>query len=162
MKKSLKNRIIKIIIIIFLIIGGCAFLMSVPKIFSTVLLKTIEFLDDSPKVDSSGNIIYQDDRHTITSFGENKRFAIEKCSSDQKVTWFLFDRDKNKDIDMNIEDYDYKRISSCVYTKGEKGYTKLNFETAEIKQSQDISEFSQEDQEIFKTIKPREKSTKNK
>lgn len=49
----------------------------------------------------------------------------------------------------------YECVPPYVYIKGKKWYTKLNYETAEIKQSQDITDFSEEDQEIFKSIKPR-------
>lgn len=168
-EKTLKN-----IIITFLIIGGFVFLFSIPKIFSTVLVKTIEFLDDSPKADSNGRTIYEDGRNTIMSFGARKEFEIVKFASEKYrqltppgTRWCLFDRDNNKSIEPDIEGYycspcvykkdgkGYECASPYVYTKGEKGYTKLNYETAEIKQSQDITDFSEEDQEIFKNIKPR-------
>ena len=41
---------------------------------------------------------------------------------------------------------------SEVYTIGEKGYTKVNTDTSEIIQNKNISEFSQGDQEIFRSL----------
>lgn len=174
-KKFLKKKGIKIISIIFLFIGGCIFLISIPKIISTAFVKSIDWLtgDTSTKVqrDPEGNVIYEDGRNTIMSFGTRKQFEIVKFASGEYrqltplgIRWCLFDRDNNKSIDPDIEGYHcspcvyekdgkgYECESPYVYTKGKNGYTKLNFETAEIKQSQDISDFSEEDQEIFKGL----------
>ncbi len=98
--------------------------------------------------------VYSDGRKTVASFGSRKQFAIIKGVDleTQKTTWCLFDRDKNGfegTIDY-IDDYTY--MPPYVYAKGEKGYTKLNYETAEFKQSENLSDFSDEDQEIFKNI----------
>ena len=101
--------------------------------------------------------VYSDGRKTIESFG-NKRFAIEKGVKvddlgniiPKEKRRFLFDRKENKDIEYDIEYY--KRLSPNIYAKGENGYTKLNYETAEIIQSKNINDFSEEDQEIFNSL----------
>ena len=51
-----------------------------PKFFYS-FSKKFEFLDDSPKVDSSGRTIYEDGRNTIMSFGARKEFEIVKFIS---------------------------------------------------------------------------------
>ena len=133
------------------------------------MVKIVEFLDSEPKKDLNGETIYQDGKKTIQSFGITKRFAILRGVrlDDQGniikdgIRWFLFDQKENKDIDMDIEGYEYLRpyivekdekgrykhiylpedkLKSYVYTKGSKGYTRLNYETAEILQSYDINE----------------------
>lgn len=95
--------------------------------------------------------VYSDGRHTIVSFG-NKRFSIEKGVWDGETTKCLIDREKSgpeATIDY-IEKY--KEVLSCVYTIGEKGYTKLNYETGEVIQNKDINLFSEEDIKIFKEL----------
>ena len=63
----------------------------------------------------------------------------------------LYDRDNDKSLERDIEKY--KEISPCLYVIGnKKGYTKLNYETGEIIQSKNINDFSEKDQEIFKTF----------
>lgn len=98
--------------------------------------------------------LYSDDRKTVESFG-NKRFAIEKGTKvdDQdkiingEKRYFLFDRCKNEDVDYDVKSY--QKLGFYVYVIGSKGYTKLNYETAEVKQSKDLSGLSEEDKEIF-------------
>lgn len=109
----------KNIIITFLIIGGFVFLFSIPQIFSTVLVKTIGFLDDSPKVDSNGRTIYEDSRNTIMLFDPRKEFEIVKFAYEEYrsltplgTRWCLFDRDNNKSIEPDAEGY---YCSPCVY-----------------------------------------------
>lgn len=148
----------KIIIIIAIIIGGCFLLFSIPKIF----VSTIDWLTGGtePKFDSSGKIIHQDGRHTIASFGSRKEFAIEKCGGGGEISWYLCNRDNSKDID-EIDRYTLSLSKSNIYTIGERGYTKLNYETAEIKQSMNINEFSEEDQEILEKLEKGEGSIKH-
>lgn len=160
-KKFLKNKVIKNIIITFFIIEGCVLLISIPKIFSGILIKTLAWISGENTTVEQNDLkgeIYQDGRKTITSFG-NKRFTILKSvrfddndNIQKDERWFLFDQKDNKTIDSDIEGYD--RHHPYVYTKGEKGYTKLNYETSEINQSQNITVFSEEGQKIFKNIKP--------
>lgn len=95
--------------------------------------------------------VYSDGRHTIVSFG-NKRFSIEKGVWDGETTKCLIDR-KKSGPEATIDYIEkYKEILSYVYTIGEKGYTKLNYETGEIIQSKNIDDFSEEDKEIFKAF----------
>ena len=148
----------------FSIIGGCILLISISKIFSGILVKTIDWISGENPTFEQNDLkegVYQDGRKTITSFG-NKRFTILKDvrvddngNIQNNNRWFLFDQKENKTIDPDIEGYDIH--PPCTYAKGEKGWTKLNYETAEINQSQDIAAFSEEEQEIFKNIKQRQK-----
>ena len=95
--------------------------------------------------------VYSDGRHTIVSFG-NKRFSIEKGVWDGEITKCLIDR-KKSGTEATIDYIEkYKEILSCVYTIGEKGFTKLNYETSEVIQSKNIDDFSEEDKEIFKAF----------
>ena len=95
--------------------------------------------------------VYSDGRHTIVSFG-NKRFSIEKGVWDGETTKCLIDR-KKSGPEATIDYIEkYKEILSCVYTIGEKGYTKLNYETGEVIQSKNINDFSEEDKEIFNSF----------
>ena len=95
--------------------------------------------------------VYSDGRHTIVSFG-NKRFSIEKGVWDGETTKCLIDR-KKSGPEATIDYIEkYKEILSYVYTIGEKGYTKLNYETGEVIQSENINDFSEEDKEIFKAF----------
>lgn len=102
--------------------------------------------------------VYSDGRKTIRSFGARKEFAILRFSLDKneqttfkKARLSLYDRDNDKSLERDIEKY--KEISPCLYVIGnKKGYTKLNYETGEIIQSKNINDFSEKDQEIFKTF----------
>ena len=95
--------------------------------------------------------VYSDGRHTIVSFG-NKRFSIEKGVWDGETTKCLIDR-KKSGPEATIDYIEkYKEILSYVYTIGEKGYTKLNYDTGEVIQSKNIDDFSEEDKEIFKAF----------
>ena len=95
--------------------------------------------------------IYSDGRHTIVSFG-NKRFSIEKGIWDGEPTKCLVDR-KKSGPEATIDYIEkYKEVLSCVYIIGERGYTKLNYETGEIIQSKNIDDFSEEDKEIFNSF----------
>lgn len=95
--------------------------------------------------------VYSDGRHTIVSFG-NKKFSIEKGVWDGETTKCLIDR-KKSGPEATIDYIEkYKEVLSCVYTLGEKGYTKLNYETGEVIQSKNIDDFSEEDKNIFNSF----------
>mgnify|MGYP004657606609 FL=1 len=102
--------------------------------------------------------VYSDGRKTIRSFGARKEFAILRFSLDKneqttfkKARLSLYDRDNSKSLERDIEKY--KEISPCLYVIGnKKGYTKLNYETDEVIQSENINDFSEEDKEIFKAF----------
>ncbi len=148
--KIFKNSTVKIISIVLLVVGGGIFFVSLPKLFTKILTKIVDAIPAEPEIDSNGKIIYKDWRKTIQSFGSRRQFAVEKCGTTE-ISWFLFDRDKNKDID-EIDRYTLSPSKLIVYTIGEKGYTKLNSETAEVIQSKDINLFSEEDIKIFKEL----------
>ena len=95
--------------------------------------------------------VYSDGRNTIVSFG-NKKFSIEKGVWDGETTKCLIDR-KKSGPEATIDYIEkYKEVLSYVYTIGEKGYTKLNYDTGEIIQSKNIDDFSEEDKEIFNSF----------
>ena len=150
------NRSLKKAIIILLVIGGSIFVL----LFDLKL--ALDWIDRElePKYDENGKMIYQDGRHTIASFGKRKEFDIWKSKSGDEIRLILFDKDKNKEID-RIEHYTTSPKNLIVYTIGEKGYTKLNSETAEIIQSKDINLFSEEDIKIFKELESRKNIIKN-
>lgn len=62
--------IIKFIFTALLVLGGCAFIMSIPTLF----VKTIDWLikKTEPKYDEDGKPMYHDWRKTIRSFGKRK------------------------------------------------------------------------------------------
>ena len=149
--KIFKNSIIKILGITLLIIGGIVSIMALPKFFSMILTKIVDAIPTDPTYDKDGKMMYRDGRHTIVSFG-NKRFSIEKGVWDGETTKCLIDR-KKSGPEATIDYIEkYKEILSCVYTIGEKGFTKLNYETSEVIQSKNIDDFSEEDKEIFKAF----------
>lgn len=150
------NRSLKKAITILLVIVGSIFVL----LFDLKL--ALDWIDQElePKYDENGKMIYQDDRHTIASFGKRKEFDIWKSKSGDEIRLILFDKDKNKEID-RIEHYTTSPKNLIVYTIGEKGYTKLNSETAEIIQSKDINLFSEEDIKIFKELESRKSIIKN-
>lgn len=95
--------------------------------------------------------VYSDGRHTIVSFG-NKKFSIEKGVWDGETTKCLIDR-KKSGPEATIDYIEkYKEVLSYVYTLGEKGYTKLNYDTGEVIQSKNIDDFSEEDKNIFNSF----------
>ena len=102
--------------------------------------------------------VYSDGCKTIKSFGARKEFAILRFSLDKneqttfkKARLSLYDRDNSKSLERDIEKY--KEISPCLYVIGnKKGYTKLNYETDKVIQSENINDFSEEDKEIFKAF----------
>lgn len=150
--KILKKAIFKTIFIASLIIGGGAFIIYLPKIFGTILVKSIDWLTGGvePKYDENGKMIYDDGRHTVSSFGKRNQFAVEKYGAEE-ITWDLFDRDKNDQIDV-IRFFTKSSSTPHVYTLGEKGYTKLNYETAEVKQSKNMKDFSEKDRLVFERL----------
>ena len=157
----LKAGILKTILILLLIIGGGIFIISLPKIFGTMLVNTIDWLTGGtePKYDESGKMIYDDGRKTIESFGTRKEFVILRFSLEKdkqtvfkKARWSLYERDNNKSIEKDVNDY--KKISPFVYVVGfEKGYTRLDYETDEVIQSEAIDSFGKEDRKIFGSLK---------
>ena len=149
--KIFKNNILKILYIILLIIGGIVSIMALPKFFSMILTKIVDAIPTDPTYDKDGKMMYRDGRHTIASFGKRKEFHIWRNGSKNEVSWILFDRDKNNSID-KIRYFTRSSSSPYVYSLGEKGYTKLNYETGEIIQSKNINDFQGEDKVVFEKL----------
>ena len=158
-----KTDIFKFMLIALLIIGGGIFIISIPKIFGTMLVNTIDWLTGGtePKYDENGKMIYDDGRKTIESFGTRKEFEIWRSGTKKDGCWILFDRDKNKEIDI-VRVFTESFSSPYVYTLGEKGYTKLNYKTEEIIQSKIIEDFPEEDKRVFKKLENKAKGNQEK
>jgi len=141
------NSILKKVIISLLITSGVIFLISF------AFIQTVNWINYElePKYDENGKMIYQDWIKTIRSFGNRKQFAVEKCGVTGDISWFLSDLDKNQDID-KIRFFTQSSSSPYVYTLGEKGYTKLNYETGEFTQSKNIDDFSNEDKAVLEKL----------
>lgn len=117
-----------------------------------------EYKDKNQPSQSITEKVYSDGRKTIRSFGARKQFAIIRFSIDKneqttfkKARLSLYDRDNSKSLERDIEKYE--EISPCLYVIGnKKGYTKLNYETSEVIQSENINYFSEEDKKIFNSF----------
>ena len=149
-----KKSIFKILSTILLTVGVGAFILVWPKVFVILAAHGIrameEWLSESEK-DENENIIHPDGRYTIAYFGKRKEFHIWRNGSKNEVSWILFDRDKNNSID-KIRYFTRSSSSPYVYSLGEKGYTKLNYETGEIIQSKNINDFQGEDKVVFEKL----------
>lgn len=152
--KIFKKSIFKILSTILLTVGVGAFILVWPKVFVILAAHGIkameEWLSESEK-DESENIIHQDGRYTIASFGKRKEFDIKKSKFNNKVSWLLCDRDKHNCID-EIRYFTRSSSSPCVYSLGKKGYTRLNYETGEIIQSRNIYDFQGDDKTVFEKL----------
>ena len=91
---------------------------------------------------------------TVDAFGDN-RFYLTKDEFSEN-SFILFDHERStleKAIDSGIHkqgEYSY------IYTIGDKGYTKVNEKTGEVKQSKSLEDFSEDDQEIFRQLEQNE------
>ncbi len=125
----MKKNIISAFIILFLITLGSYLLLN----------------DDSPYPKGG--------RDTVVEFGD-RRFVIlkgYKPSEEGNVKYYLL-YDQKTDETIEYEIYNYKIEKPYAYTVGYNGYTKLNYNTGEYKQSIDLSAFNKDDQEIFKKV----------
>ena len=91
-------------------------------------------------------------KDTIASFGETGRYGVFKGYKNVD----LFDMKKQKAIDKHLKYY--REIKPYVYTIGDKGYVRFNYENGKIKESKNIKDFSKEDQKIFEETKTKEYS----
>ena len=91
---------------------------------------------------------------TVVAFGDN-RFYFTKDEFSEN-SFMLFDHERSTlegAIDSGIRKYgEY----SYIYTIGDKGYTKVNEKTGEVKQSKSLEDFSEDDQEIFRQLEQNE------
>ncbi len=81
-------------------------------------------------------------RDTVAEFGETCDYAILSGSGD-----VLFNSEKQQTIETNV--IGYIEINPFVYTIGDRGYTKLNYETGEIIQESSLELFEEKDKKIF-------------
>lgn len=88
-------------------------------------------------------------RDTVAQFGD-RRFMVLRGEAEpysKVIEWTLYDNKTNDSIDNSIDNF--KEVKPYVYTIGSEGYTKLNYETGQLKQSKTLSDFSVDDQKIF-------------
>lgn len=86
-------------------------------------------------------------RDTVDQFGD-RRFVVLRGNDKGVVHWVLYD---NKSYTIDVID-NYKEIEPYVYAIGEKGYTKLNYETGDYIQETTLDAFSAEDRAIFEEL----------
>lgn len=92
-------------------------------------------------------------KDTVESFGSDGRFGVFYLLD--KLD--LYDVKDQKSIDHVTNFID---IKPYVYSVGEKGYTKLNYEDTKIFQSNKLGDFSDKDQQIFKELEKSKKPTR--
>ena len=105
----------------------------------------LNYFDDSEGVYPDGG------RDTHIQFGDG-RFVI--LSGDYLV---LYDRSeekvyKNGDYTIEPHIYSYLEVYPYVYIKGSYGYTKLNYNSGEVVQSETITDFTNEDALVFEKL----------
>lgn len=112
-------------------------------------------LDD--KYDESKYVSSGYGRKTVDTFGI-RRFEIFRLARYNDTGQFiknkrlvLYDTQSSNAIEEDV--YNYIERKPYVFAIGNEGYTKLNYESAEVLQSKDLSEFSLDDQLILKEIK---------
>lgn len=98
-------------------------------------------------------IISDDDysigKDTIESFGNGRYQIIRFYDENRNINKTLYDLKENETIESNIYTYSERLIDNTVYIVGEDGYCILNYEKEEYIQSNDLSDFSYEQQKIF-------------
>lgn len=101
-----------------------------------------------------GHAKYLIGQGTVAAFGDN-RFYFTKDEFSEN-SFMLFDHERSTlegAIDSGIQKHgEY----SYIYTIGDKGYTKVNEKTGEVKQSKSLEDFSEDDQEIFRQLEQSE------
>lgn len=97
---------------------------------------------------------------TLTYFGDGRFQILSIRSSDSsnrnQKSWVLVDynvpkealRAKRIDTDVAV----YKEKKPYLYAIGEKGYTKLNYESGELIQSDNINNFNESDIKLLKKM----------
>ncbi len=116
----------------------------------------IPFIPLSPEEEKSREkpsertVFVQNRKDVIAEFG-NARFVILRAYNKDKkeAYWILYDNAKFA-IERKVKNF--TQVEPNVYTVGENGYIKLNYETAETVQSKEIPKFLEEDQRIFKKL----------
>lgn len=98
----------------------------------------------------ASNTKYPRGRDAIIVFGDNRFFFTKDAFNENLFVLHDFERTPIEGaVDSGIQKYgEY----SYIYTIGDKGYTKVNEKTGEVKQSKLLEDFSEDDQEIFRQL----------
>ena len=122
------------------------------KILSIMLLLSLVLVgcyNNADKKRYSSN----SERDTVESFGDDGRFGVFYALDELD----LYDVKNQKSIDHITN---FKDIKPYVYSVGEKGYTKLDYENDKIIQSNKLENFSDLDKQIFKDLERAKKPTR--
>lgn len=97
---------------------------------------------------------YPRGRDAIIVFGDNRFYFTKDEFSENSFVLHDYERTPIEGaVDSGIHKYgEY----SYIYTIGDKGYTKVNEKTGEIRQSESLEDFSQDDQAIFRQLEQNE------
>lgn len=130
----------------------------VSKRIFTLLLLILEILvlmigcekdDPYPKYGRDTHDHFGNGRYLILS-GRNAKSDI--------IDWCLYDCGEVGTVLGTVLDNHvaaYKDIPPYAYVIGESGYTKINYEKGEVEQSENISDYSEEDQKRFQKLEKR-------
>ncbi len=114
--------------------------------------------DESKYLSGSGHTFRN---QTVDEFGI-RRFEILRLTGDIEKDvkrWSLYDNQILDTIECDV--YSYIEIYPFVYAVGDEGYTKLNYETAEVLQFKNLDKFDPENQLIFQSLEKGEIGKKN-
>ncbi len=100
----------------------------------------------------NNNLMLKISNDKISFLQNGIEVAKDKQTVFKKARWSLYDRDNNKSIERDVNDY--KKIPPfVVYAVGsEKGYTRLDYETGEVIRSENIDSFGEENRKIFRSL----------
>ncbi len=140
------------------------YVISIAALMGSIMLRYSDnLLGDllGEKYDESKYVTGGRDRKWIADFGI-RRFEIFRLTKDMQKDikrWVLYDIQASCAIEDDV--YSYIELNPYVYTIGDEGCTKLNYETAEVIQSKGIFDFSEKDQTIFNELEKGKIGTKN-
>ena len=124
-------------------------LLTISMILSILIINEIEHPNEDP---------YPEGRDTVTEFGIGRYVILGGRNAEGEREWCLYDQGDIEghhagSIDEVI--YGYSKKKPYVYAIGSNGYTKINYEKGEVEQSQDINDYSDDDQKHFRKIEKR-------
>lgn len=116
-------------------------------IFCTALVMTVSLT-------SCFDNTYPIGQGTVVAFGDNRFYFTKDVFTENSFVLHDFKCTPGEEaIDSGIQKYgEY----SYIYTIGDKGYTKVNEKTGEVKQSKLLEDFSEDDQKIFRQLEQSE------
>lgn len=120
------------------------------KLYRTLILVISLFM-----IISCGTNYSVDGKDVLDYLGDGRFQFLRAYDSDNKKYTILMD-ESNENINTNYIEtkvYDYKVKSNFAYILGEKGYTKINVKSGDIKQSTNINDFNDDDIKIFEKLK---------